>query len=200
MIFNYDVSNLQNAINALETDVGGTVAIGTGAGLIRKSCFFNTTANITLGSTGVTLEQYARGAIISADGITGCIVAVGYNGKIYSAFFTGGAIVNAKVIDASTKISGYGSTTTINSNSFPWTSPSNGIAYVNCLLDSSGGDAYLYIRDNTLMGNIACLSTTDANGLTLTTSFPVITNHVYSILATAHINNWYMVFFPFSYN
>ena len=62
--------------------------------------FFRTSQNITLGNTGITLEAYARG-VVSVSGAsgstTGSILAVGYNGKIYSAFIESGNIVNAKV-------------------------------------------------------------------------------------------------------
>lgn len=93
------LENLKGSLNTLETDVGGTVAIGTEAGLIRKSCFFKATANIPLGSTGVTLEAYARGAIFSNEGYTGSIVAIGYGGLAYCAFFADGAIQNARIVD-----------------------------------------------------------------------------------------------------
>lgn len=68
--------------------------------LTARSMFFRTSQNIKLGNTGVTLEAYARG-IVSVSGVsgstTGSLLAVGYNGKIYSAFIESGNIVNAKV-------------------------------------------------------------------------------------------------------
>ena len=55
---------------------------------------FNTTANIQIGSTGITLEAYARGIYIG--GTTGALIAVGYGGVLYTAFYTAGTWANAK--------------------------------------------------------------------------------------------------------
>ena len=55
---------------------------------------FNTSANIPIGSTGITLEAYARGIYIG--GTTGCLMAVGYGAAFYVAFYTAGQWSNAK--------------------------------------------------------------------------------------------------------
>ena len=55
---------------------------------------FNTSANIPIGSTGITLEAYARGIYIG--GTTGCLMAVGYGAAFYVAFYTAGHWSNAK--------------------------------------------------------------------------------------------------------
>ena len=55
---------------------------------------FRTTENIPIGSTGITLEAYARGMYIGSS--TGALVAVGYGGVLYTAFYTDGAWKNAK--------------------------------------------------------------------------------------------------------
>ncbi len=55
---------------------------------------FNTSANIQIGSTGITMEAYARGIYIG--GTTGALIAVGYGGVLYTAFYTAGAWANAK--------------------------------------------------------------------------------------------------------
>ena len=55
---------------------------------------FNTLANIPIGTTGITLEAYARGIYIG--GTTGALIAVGYGGVLYTAFYTAGAWANAK--------------------------------------------------------------------------------------------------------
>lgn len=56
---------------------------------------FNTSANIPIGTTGITLEAYARGIYIG--GTTGALIAVGYGGVLYTAFYTAGAWANAKL-------------------------------------------------------------------------------------------------------
>ena len=55
---------------------------------------FNTSANIPIGTTGITLEAYARGIYIG--GTTGCLMAVGYGAAFYVAFYTAGQWSNAK--------------------------------------------------------------------------------------------------------
>jgi len=55
---------------------------------------FNTSANIPIGTTGITLEAYARGIYIG--GTTGVLIAVGFGGVLYTAFYTAGAWANAK--------------------------------------------------------------------------------------------------------
>lgn len=78
--------------------------VTTAAGIMSQSRLIRAGTNIALGSTGVTLEQYARGVVsLTSDGqnSVGTMVAVGYNGKIYSCFFTDGEIKNAQIHDSS---------------------------------------------------------------------------------------------------
>lgn len=105
-------TNLQAYTDNAVANVNGTIAVSTEAQLIGKSKFFNATANIPLGSTGVTIEQYARGVVISPDDNTGSIVAIGYSGKIYTAFFESGIIRTARTfLEYSDQASGSGSFT-----------------------------------------------------------------------------------------
>lgn len=55
---------------------------------------FRTTENMAIGTTGVTLEAYARGVYIG--GTTGALMAVGYGAVQYTAFYTAGSWANAK--------------------------------------------------------------------------------------------------------
>lgn len=101
-----DISSIGNGTvtGALSTLNGNwptqAINVTSVSALTARSMFFRTSQNITLGNTGVTLEAYARG-IVSVSGVsgstTGSLLAVGYNGKIYSAFIESGNIVNAKV-------------------------------------------------------------------------------------------------------
>ena len=54
-------SDLSGAITSLQNDFSGATAISAESGLFTTSKFFRTTANVSLGSTGVTLPAYSRG-------------------------------------------------------------------------------------------------------------------------------------------
>lgn len=99
LIYDSGVSKKQSDVNAI---VANCTPVATLAELLLRQRFVRSTVGIPLGSTGVTLEAYARGVVIGngSDGkITGCLLAVGYSGKIYSAFIDNGAIANAKVFE-----------------------------------------------------------------------------------------------------
>ena len=74
-------SDLSGAITSLQNDFSGATAISAESGLFTTSKFFRTTANVSLGSTGVTLPAYSRGLVISNTGVTGAIIATEYSGK-----------------------------------------------------------------------------------------------------------------------
>lgn len=189
-------------------NVNDTV-ISTLADLVKKQQFFRTDADIPLGNTGVTLEAYARGIVIVSKNFnetrTGCLLAVGYSGKIYSAFIDAGSVVRAQITDIASitnsinsKLSGYGA---LDSQQFDtnneWTPTKNGIAHIVIGWDTSGGDGYFYVRDTTSNINICLLSTTDANGLSLTGSFAAIAGHTYKNTDSNHVNSKYIQFVPF---
>ena len=91
-------SNAGYELNGAILPITGTTRVETQANLISKSKFWHAGNNIALAS-GVTLEAYARGVTISNDGDIGCIIGIGYGGRAYFAFFTGGAFVNARLVD-----------------------------------------------------------------------------------------------------
>ena len=75
------------------------IAVSDEASLKRTSFNFFASAPIPLGSTGVTLETYAYGTVISSDGDSGMLFASGYNGNLYVAFLAGGVFVRAQIYD-----------------------------------------------------------------------------------------------------
>ena len=60
-----------------------------------------------------------------------------------------------------------------------WTAPYDGFAIASATWDTSREQAYWYIKDVTSNVFVARLFAVDANGSGLTTSFPVLKNHVY---------------------
>lgn len=190
-------------------EMTSTVFISDISDLKRNSLLFQLANNITLDNTGITVEAYSRGIIVSDNAGTGALLGVGYNGKIYSAFFTNYTYVYAKVTDPvvlqnniNTKVSGYGALSTLDHSALEntgWTCPNDGLVYIICGLDTSGSDAYLYVMDLATQSYVANISTTDANGLTLSTCFPVLKNHAYKINAIASISSYNAFYQPFTF-
>lgn len=91
------VTDALDTLYSLITTLSGAVAVSTETELFITTKPIRTTVNIALGSTGVTLEAYARGIVISDNGINGCVLAVGYNGNVYAGYFTNSIFVKAQV-------------------------------------------------------------------------------------------------------
>ena len=78
-----------------------------------------------------------------------------------------------------------------------WTAPSSGIAVVKCSWKTGGGSGYWYIKQLTDNYLIAHLSTPNANGLTVTTAFPVIKGKEYGTDSMDKVDTVWVRFFPF---
>lgn len=78
-----------------------------------------------------------------------------------------------------------------------WTAQSSGIAIAHVTWKTNGADAYWYIDNVSDNYRVAELSTTDANGLSLATMFPVIKGKSYGTSIIAGVDGAWVRFFPF---
>ena len=85
----------------------------------------------------------------------------------------------------------------LNNNSF--TASNDGIIIIRLGWDTSGSDGYYYVDDTTANNHVCSISTTDANGLAITCSFPVVGGHTYKVVEQSHVSgvSWQVNYFNY---